>query len=715
MLTYAAVAVLTAVLLWGFVNRFLPTDRAAGGPNGATVTFSPSSGPLSAGTSQKTTFTLTPNTAGKTITAFDVRLKATGNTEFISVSKPVNFSPDNELFHEVLPATIRLAYTVGVNAEPTSSVQFEITFKGKAPGVGAIEVDTTNSEIVGNVDNYVFALDTVTNPSFTYTQGGQNQAVIEFPENGQVVPKGQDLVVTVRVNVRDTGKKIAGVDLQISADGVLKMVRSSGPFSGDFNQLTPPTNVTATNARIVDIAKSDKDPSVDIYDVRMTVRSDADGQGSISVSNVTVSDIAGNAFDIGGATTGTYTFGQVATPPTSTPRPTDSPQQCDELAPAFFSKPGYSSTYSNGKVTFNPPGGKIAMYKANVPYWGPDWEALEFPVVIQSNTAKVPNGNFQADYLVADAEVLASPKFGGDTYSGRGTLLGAVNGKHCKDDDGPKPTDLPGGNPTDSPNPTNPPGGGGALSCGVSCAKDADCASGFCNPAGFPLCPTSRPGEPLEGCQLIPPDPTLPSVCAPVTCREDNTNCSCPVGGGGAGAGGTPVSVSLNMKLRLQGITKKPLRADADVFQVRLVGPSDVRLFGTFTPDNDGVYTGTITGNAIPGKYYVLVKGPRHIQKKVCVATPGESKPGTYHCAAGQIDIQAGSNVLNFSQVALLVGDLPMQDGVVDSYDFSYIRQTLGSSKASDLLVGDLNRDGIIDTQDVSLILQALAIKYDEE
>lgn len=713
------------MLLWSFVNRFLPSDRAAGGPNGATVTFSPSGGNLASGTSQKTTLTLTPNTAGKTISAFDLRLKAVGNTEFISVSKPVNFSADDELFHEVLPTTVRLAYTVGINAAPTASVQFEITFKGKAPGAGSIEVDTANSEVVGDVENYTFPLDNVTNPSYTYTTGGQNQAVIEFPENGQVFPKGQDLVVTVRVNVKDTGKKIAGVDLTLSATGVLKLVKSSGPYSADFEELTPPSNVTATTARIVDIAKSDKDPSVDIYDVRMTVRSEADGAGSIGVSNVTVSDIAGNAFDIGGATTGNYTFGEAGGPsntpmPTQPPNPTEPPGQCtDDLPPAYFSMPDYTANYSNGKVTFTPPGGKIVMYKANVPYWGPDWEATAPPVVINGNTADVPSGNFQADYIKADADVLPSPQFAGDNYNGRGVLLGAVNGKRC--DGGspepttpPNPTEPPGnGNPTNPPNPTSPPGGGGGLSCGVSCEKDSDCASGFCNPAGFPLCPTSKPGEPLEGCQLIPPDPTLPSVCAPVTCREDNFNCSCPVGGGGGG--GTPVNVSLNMRLRLQGITKKPTRSDADIFQIRLVGPSETSLHGTFTPDNEGIYTGTIAGSAVPGKYYILVKGPRHIQKKFCVATPSETKPGTYRCSAGQIDLKAGANTLDFSQVALLVGDLPMQDGVVDSYDFSYIRQTLGSTKTSDLSVGDLNRDGIIDTQDVSLILQALAIKYDEE
>lgn len=91
----------------------------------------------------------------------------------------------------------------------------------------------------------------------------------------------------------------------------------------------------------------------------------------------------------------------------------------------------------------------------------------------------------------------------------------------CKTEGVPGPVE-----PTSTPVPENP----NAAACGTECATDAECASGFCNPAGFPLCPTALPGEPLEGCQLIPPDPTQKSVCAPMLCKTDNTNpanCAC--------------------------------------------------------------------------------------------------------------------------------------------------------------------------------------------
>ncbi|MBI1863561.1 hypothetical protein HYS00_05595 [Candidatus Microgenomates bacterium] len=90
--------------------------------------------------------------------------------------------------------------------------------------------------------------------------------------------------------------------------------------------------------------------------------------------------------------------------------------------------------------------------------------------------------------------------------------------------------------PSTVPQPTVTPGGTGTgtVSCGTTCTQDSECASGFCNPSGFAICPTAAPGQPIEGCQFIPPDPTAPSVCAPMTCKVDNTNaaaCACPAAG----------------------------------------------------------------------------------------------------------------------------------------------------------------------------------------
>ena len=103
----------------------------------------------------------------------------------------------------------------------------------------------------------------------------------------------------------------------------------------------------------------------------------------------------------------------------------------------------------------------------------------------------------------------------------------------------------------------------------------------------------------------------------------------------------------------------------------------------------------------------------------MCDGTPTEAKAGTYHCGEGKIVLAVGANTLDFSKIIQLAGDLPeaggKQNGIVDAYDTTFVRQNLGSTDAGKLKIGDLNLDGIIDTQDYSMVLQSLSIKFDEE
>jgi hypothetical protein len=204
-------------------------------------------------------------------------------------------------------------------------------------------------------------------------------------------------------------------------------------------------------------------------------------------------------------------------------------------------------------------------------------------------------------------------------------------------------------------------------------------------------------------------------------------------GGGGNGGGGVvggptptpgkPSSVSLTMKIKLQGIAKKPKTADPITVSVKLAGSTGTPITKSvaFTVDDAGIWTGKADMDGVPtgGGYTVYIKGPKHIQKKICDAVPTEAKVGTYHCAEGKIAIVAGANTLDFSKVVQLAGDLPeggtKQNGIVDAYDTTFIRTNLGSTDATKLKIGDINFDGIIDTQDYSMVLQSLSIKFDEE
>lgn len=186
---------------------------------------------------------------------------------------------------------------------------------------------------------------------------------------------------------------------------------------------------------------------------------------------------------------------------------------------------------------------------------------------------------------------------------------------------------------------------------------------------------------------------------------------------------GSSGNMTLNLKLKFQGIGAKP----ADQFNKMTVAVTAVDQAGNtypggadFVADANGIWNGTVSLNAPAGSgYRILVKGPKHLQKRICDATPSETAGGTYRCSKGAITLANGANNLNFSGVIQLVGDLPEQgtagqNGVIDAYDISYILNNLRSTDARALAIGDLNLDGIIDAQDYAGLLASLSIKYDE-
>ncbi len=180
------------------------------------------------------------------------------------------------------------------------------------------------------------------------------------------------------------------------------------------------------------------------------------------------------------------------------------------------------------------------------------------------------------------------------------------------------------------------------------------------------------------------------------------------------------IDAKIHFKLKFQGIAKKPadalnkLRVKFRLYdentETFIDGASD-----NFTASDAGIWTGDVTFNGVRQghKYTILVKGAYHIQKKVCDEKPTETSPGTYKCIKGKITLAANNN-LDFSGILLMAGDLPEQDGVVNAYDTSLIRNNLGKSTEEAVAKADVNRDGIVDTQDWSLVIAALSIRSDE-
>jgi hypothetical protein len=154
--------------------------------------------------------------------------------------------------------------------------------------------------------------------------------------------------------------------------------------------------------------------------------------------------------------------------------------------------------------------------------------------------------------------------------------------------------------------------------------------------------------------------------------------------------------------------------------KITLVSSSNQKYSATgeFRSDDGGIWTGT-TNVTLPlqQRYKILIKGPKHLQKKICDPNPTENSPGNYKCGYNQgVEITNSNMSFNFSNIFLLAGDLPNQDGLVDSYDVSLVRNNLNKSTSEILIKADLDYDGIVTARDYSLIIYSLInARYDEE
>ena len=184
----------------------------------------------------------------------------------------------------------------------------------------------------------------------------------------------------------------------------------------------------------------------------------------------------------------------------------------------------------------------------------------------------------------------------------------------------------------------------------------------------------------------------------------------------------TTGNVVLDLKLRFQGVLKEPNPNlnSLKVF-VNAVSQGGKKFTGCsdFTADTNGFWLGkvylNISDEYLSEKYSLFIKGQKHLQKKICDSSPSESLPGTYICQEGKISLKEQINNLDFSKITLLVGDLPPQDGISNSYDVALVTNNLGKTDQETLKKADLNFDGVVDTQDYSLVIAALSIRFDEQ
>jgi len=250
---------------------------------------------------------------------------------------------------------------------------------------------------------------------------------------------------------------------------------------------------------------------------------------------------------------------------------------------------------------------------------------------------------------------------------------------------------------------------------------DNSCACQALDPT---LTPTNTPAPensitPEEGTPTPTTEPTTESP-TPIPTDVPDTESPTPIPTE-VSNGGSRGDVDLKLKVRFQGLTVQPAE-EYRTMNAKVVLAAEDKSFREeksvrFDVDGNGQWTGTYSAKNVPlgAQYAVFIKGSKHLMKKICETSPTESVAGTYKCSTGKINLKEGSQEMDLNKIILLVGDLPQQDGIIDSLDLAFVRNNFGSKTNSTVARGDLNLDGIVDTQDMVLMLKALEFKYDED
>jgi|GEM_PF-6273545 len=193
--------------------------------------------------------------------------------------------------------------------------------------------------------------------------------------------------------------------------------------------------------------------------------------------------------------------------------------------------------------------------------------------------------------------------------------------------------------------------------------------------------PTPTP-NPTEKPDTTPTATPIPNENSPTPTQIPNDVSPTP---SPTASGGENADVELKLKVRFQGVTTEPTEAFRTLNTKVILASADksYREEKTipFVANEDAVWVGTFSAKNVPldVQYAVFIKGPKHLMKKICVSAPTESVPGTYECSAGSIALKAGAQEMDTSKIVLLVGDIPTQDGIIDSLDASFVRNSFVS------------------------------------
>jgi hypothetical protein len=173
----------------------------------------------------------------------------------------------------------------------------------------------------------------------------------------------------------------------------------------------------------------------------------------------------------------------------------------------------------------------------------------------------------------------------------------------------------------------------------------------------------------------------------------------------------------INLKVKLQGVTDSVTKSNMPFTLFATIPQEDAEdkeknIFGNLSQINkvgDNMWEGSLKlplQKNVGYKFSLNIN--RHISTMICDATPTEEEPGSYFCENRGVSITEFPFTLDTTNILVLTGDLPEQNGIIDSEDITKVKTFIGRSDVDANYHADLNYDGIVDTQDHGLVITAL-------
>lgn len=176
-------------------------------------------------------------------------------------------------------------------------------------------------------------------------------------------------------------------------------------------------------------------------------------------------------------------------------------------------------------------------------------------------------------------------------------------------------------------------------------------------------------------------------------------------------------SLSVNLTMKFQGIKSSRLSTKTmSGVKVQLAkgtgktAQDSLPQFISVKVGTDGLWHGSVVFPNVKSTdtYAILIKGPKHLQKRICQNNPTEKTQGAYECVGGEIKLDAENKDITTSGITMMTGDIGLQDSILNAYDLSFIQNTIQKTGKNVSADADVNYDGKVNKIDYDLVRYSL-------